>query len=502
MLIPTSPEFVALCRAQVELLTQGLGASLSVVYLTEEMADGTEAKLIPVVAYPESVAAWDEEPFLLPAAEARLPRLRAADASLAPTQFALGPNFLLEDEVDTEPERLDSDGLQHQRQLVLPLMHEGMVMGLLVSERDDRAWSEQERSQIERVAHTLALGCVLDQRGQWLEQEQHQRRLLQAQQYNLFDNLLHQLRNPLTAMRTFGKLLLRRLGTGDPNRDVATSIVRESDRLQELLQQFDQAIHVGRSDLAPLTLPPAGSRRSTPSATDPSGKAGVNSLAASSAIESDPTPDALTNAGDVVTVVSPLPLLPASGFLSGESLRLEACAIASILEPLVASASAIAQERDLALYTQVPSNLPLVKANAKALREVLSNLLDNALKYTPALGQVYLEVSIGWPAPLPHSQSGWLGIAVWDTGPGIPPEDLAHLFERHYRGVQAQTEIPGTGLGLAIARDLVQQMQGEIQVFSPAQQSSIVHFVLPMPPTTGPGTAFVVWLPLAQPINQ
>ncbi|HEY9861348.1 MAG TPA: sensor histidine kinase, partial [Candidatus Obscuribacterales bacterium] len=498
---PSSPEFVALCRAQVELLTQGLGASLSVVYLTEEMADGTEAKLIPVVAYPESVAAWDEEPFLLPAAEARLPRLRAADASLAPTQFALNPNFLPEDEVDTEPERLDSDGLQHQRQVVLPLMHEGMVMGLLVSERDDRPWSEQERSQIERVAHTLALGCVLDQRGQWLEQEQHQRRLLQAQQYNLFDNLLHQLRNPLTAMRTFGKLLLRRLGTGDPNRDVATSIVRESDRLQELLQQFDQAIHVGRSDLAPLTLPPARAPRPTSSTADPSDKAGANSLAVSPVMGAKLTPDALTNAGDVV-IGSLMPLLPASGFLSGASFRLEPSAIASILEPLVASASAIAQERDLAFYAQVPSDLPLVNANAKALREVLSNLLDNALKYTPAQGQVYLEASIHWPAPLPQGQSGWLGIAIWDTGPGIPAEDLAHLFERHYRGVQAQTDIPGTGLGLAIARDLMQQMQGEIQVFSPAQQSSIVHFVLTMPPTTGPGTAFVVWLPLAKPINQ
>jgi len=141
--------------------------------------------------------------------------------------------------------------------------------------------------------------------------------------------------------------------------------------------------------------------------------------------------------------------------------------------------------------------LPLISSSAKALREVLSNLLDNALKYTPAEGQVYLEVSTNWYSPLPRAHAGWLGIAIWDTGPGIPPQDLAHLFERHYRGVQAQTDIPGTGLGLAIARGLVQQMQGEIQVFSPAQQCQMVHFVPPPPPTAGPGTAFVVWLPLA-----
>ena len=499
MLIPTSSEFVALCRAQIELLTQGLGASLSVVYLTEEMADGTEAKLIPVVAYPETAAAWDDEHFLLPApgpARAGMPRLLSAANTPTFAPAISDPQFCREAEMGTEPQPIDTDGLQHQRQAVLPLMHEGMVMGLLVTEREDRGWSESERSQIERVAHTLALGCVLDQRGQWLEREQHQQRLLQAQQYNLFDTLLHQLRNPLTAMRTFGKLLLRRLGSGDPNREVATSIVRESDRLQELLQQFDQAIDLGRADLAPLTLPPGASTSPASSNANPSARTTVNSLTSLPTVGAEVTFNPVTDAEGVVEA-APMPLLPASGFLAGTSLTIEPCAIASILEPLLISASAIAQERDLAFCTRVPSDLPLVRANAKALREVLSNLLDNALKYTPAQGHVYLEVSTDWPALLPQSQSDWLGIGIWDTGPGIPPEDLAHLFERHYRGVQAQTNIPGTGLGLAIARDLVQQMQGEIQVSSPAQQSSIVHFVSPLPRTTGPGTAFVVWLSLA-----
>jgi signal transduction histidine kinase len=494
MLIPTSPEFVALCRAQIELLTQGLGASLSVVYLTEEMADGSEAKLIPLVAYPENTVGWDDEHFLLPASSREgtaRPQLLSAEANNA-AQATLDPQFLA-DEVGDESQPFQAESLQHQHQMVLPLMHEGMVMGLLVTERADRAWNEQERSQIERVAHTLALGCVLDQRGQWLEQEQHQQRLLQAQQYNLFDNLLHQLRNPLTAMRTFGKLLLRRLGSGDSNREVATSIVRESDRLQELLQQFDQAIDVGRAELTPLTLPASGQARPPNSPGTPSHGAPENTLTPSTL----PGVKSTAQAATPEVTVAPLPLLPASGFLAGADLKLEPCAIADILEPIVASASAIAQERNLALYTNIPAALPLVSSSAKALREVLSNLLDNALKYTPAEGQVYLELSTNWYSPLPRAHAGWLGIAIWDTGPGIPPQDLAHLFERHYRGVQAQTDIPGTGLGLAIARGLVQQMQGEIQVFSPAQQCQMVHFVPPAPPTAGPGTAFVVWLPLA-----
>ena len=62
--------------------------------------------------------------------------------------------------------------------------------------------------------------------------------MIQEKQQDLLDSLLHQFRNPLTALRTFGKLLMKRLQPGDKNREVATSIVRESERLQELLQKF------------------------------------------------------------------------------------------------------------------------------------------------------------------------------------------------------------------------------------------------------------------------
>ncbi|MFO5527217.1 MAG: sensor histidine kinase, partial [Cuspidothrix sp.] len=87
-----------------------------------------------------------------------------------------------------------------------------------------------------------------------------------------------------------------------------------------------------------------------------------------------------------------------------------------------------------------------------------------------------------------QKKGNFQGIAISDTGPGIPLEDLAHLGERHYRGVQAKTEIPGTGLGLAIAKQLIAEMQGDIEVFSPAIKSvsTIPH---------RPGTTFIIWLP-------
>jgi hypothetical protein len=217
--------------------------------------------------------------------------------------------------------------------------------------------------------------------------------------------------------------------------------VRESDRLTELLQQFDRVIDLTPDDLEPQKpLPPLPFMEASQLA------------------------------------VPVLPLLP-NAVESGEL-----CSVAEVLEPLLVSARAIAAERNLSLQADIPTNLPPIRVNAKALREVLSNLLDNALKYTPAGGQIYIQAG--------REQGHFQDIAISDNGCGIPPEDLKHIFERHYRGVQRSSKIPGTGLGLAIAKELVEQMQGEIQVFSPAQinTGSVASRV---------GTTFIVWLPKA-----
>ena len=63
------------------------------------------------------------------------------------------------------------------------------------------------------------------------------------------------------------------------------------------------------------------------------------------------------------------------------------------------------------------------------------------------------------------------------------------MGERHYRGIQAQTTIPGTGLGLAIAKQLIKQMQGEIEIFSPAINPNMTS-------PDAPGTTFIIWLPI------
>jgi len=445
MLMSASSDFLALCREQIALLAQGLGATLSIVYLTQELVEtpSGEAKLIPVMIYPETA--------LLPQAEesaATLPKqLRVGNGLVLPNhgQRLLTPGL---DSSTSSPEsqipdasepHLQEEYLLSGNQIVLPLVYEGVMMGLLVTGRKDREWNEHEQSQIQHIAQTLAIACILDQRRAWLQHQLHEQQILQEKQQDLLDNLLHQFRNPLTALRTFGKLLLKRLRPADINRDVANSIVRESDRLQELLQQFEQVIDLADTDLAPLHLP--------------------NEVFLEATVQKDAKP--------------PL-LLPGTGDKAVD------CSIADILEPLLISAKAIAQERKLKLITEFKHNLPLVRANIKALREVLNNIIDNALKYTPSGGKILIQAG---------QQKGNLqGIVISDNGPGIPAEDLEHLGERHYRGVQAQTEIPGTGLGLAIAKQLIEQMQGEIEVFSPAINSKLTS-------PSRPGTTFIIWLP-------
>ena len=112
----------------------------------------------------------------------------------------------------------------------------------------------------------------------------------------------------------------------------------------------------------------------------------------------------------------------------------------------------------------------MVMGDADRLRQLLLNLVDNAIKYTPAGGDVILTL---------RREGGWVQLGVQDTGVGIAPEDLAHIFDRFYRADPSRTRPGGSGLGLAIAQWIAQVHGGRIQVES-----------LP-----GQGSRFTAWLP-------
>ncbi|MBE9142317.1 sensor histidine kinase [Planktothrix mougeotii] len=455
-MLTASSEFVQLCRTQLS-LTASLGASLSVVYLAEAWVDEEHQKLIPIATYPETSLEDLDIPGLMrfpTMLTPTLPRLLTTE-EITKTRIllpAVDINDFIEAEAHREQPLEEEKSWQQRSQTVLPLIQEEVVLGFLVTGRNDRSWNPEEYGQLQGIAHTLALGCILDQRSQWFQQQLSQQQHLQAQQADALHNIFHQLKSPLTAVRTFGKLLLKRLLPDDKNYPIANSILRESDRIQELLQQADQTLD-----------------RTEPAVSLP--------LTVDSVLVSMPPGEEATSASSMLT------LLPAWD-------ELEWLELSEVLQPLILSTQAIAEERQLQCFVDLPPKLPVVQGNHKALREVLSNLLDNALKYTPPGGKLCIRVRLTQKR---KSQPRQVGIGISDTGPGIPPEDLAHLFERHYRGVQGRSEIPGTGLGLAIAKTLVEQMQGKIEVFSPVNSVWVSKDMLSRG-NTPRGTTFIVWL--------
>ena len=112
-----------------------------------------------------------------------------------------------------------------------------------------------------------------------------------------------------------------------------------------------------------------------------------------------------------------------------------------------------------------------VKADASRLEQVLDNLLSNALKFSPEGGVVTVQVK-------PDLQAGVLEVTVSDTGPGIAPEDLPHIFERFYQGRTKGKHTAGSGLGLALVKKVVEAHGGRIWIESAKGKGVTVRFIL------------------------
>ncbi|GFE62509.1 ATP-binding protein [Geobacter sp. AOG2] len=134
-----------------------------------------------------------------------------------------------------------------------------------------------------------------------------------------------------------------------------------------------------------------------------------------------------------------------------------------------------AHKKEIRMQMDIPAGLPRVMADQGRVEQVIVNLLDNAIKYTPSQGMVTLSVRKG-------DKDGFLKISVADTGIGIPFKDIARIFERFYRVDEARSrDQGGTGLGLAIAKHIVQLHGGEISVANnDIGKGSIFSFTLPI----------------------
>jgi signal transduction histidine kinase len=147
--------------------------------------------------------------------------------------------------------------------------------------------------------------------------------------------------------------------------------------------------------------------------------------------------------------------------------------VAEVVNDVVAAAG-VGQD-EVRVHADVGA-VPRIRGDRERLRQVLQNLVDNAVKYSPAQGDVVVSA---------HAEDGIVRIAVRDEGPGIPREDQRLIFEKFGRSTSGDAK-PGTGLGLFIARSIAEAHGGTLAVDSEPQRGTVFTLELPVERASGP----------------
>ncbi|MFN8373298.1 MAG: ATP-binding protein [Anaerolineae bacterium] len=165
-------------------------------------------------------------------------------------------------------------------------------------------------------------------------------------------------------------------------------------------------------------------------------------------------------------------LLDLAKIESGVKLKLQAVQLKEVLGESIEAVKPSAEAKAMTMDINLPEYLPLVQGDSARLQQVFTNLISNAVKYTPPTGRVQVRA---------ENRGMAVHVAVEDSGMGISPEDQARIFDRFYRVRRPETEsIEGTGLGLAIVKKLVEAHNGKIGLESRLGEGSTFHVTLPL----------------------
>lgn len=340
-------------------------------------------------------------------------------------------------------------------------------------------FTQEQQGESTKVARTLALACVMDQRTILLQQSSWQRGVR-------IGDLLEQIRGPLAAMRTLGKMLQPQLKRGEISSDVLEDMLVQGDRMKEVVQEFQEAFYFSQS----------GSNILNRGLLNADLFKTVDSTALEDVRQVMPgdinAKPGSTQMNSIISVghssqrdkEAPLPPAALAPLMHSE---IESCDVYELLIDLVASGAALAHQRGQALELKEKSQgAPFLAAvNESSLRQALSNLLESSLQHTLPDGWVKVEVM--------QAPGGGVLVVIDDNGPDLSlmlqTQALAPLGLGLHSSAQGRRDanvLLNVGAELTIAQDIIEQWGGVLRITSP---------FLPKAPSGIGGTHLEVWLP-------
>ena len=162
---------------------------------------------------------------------------------------------------------------------------------------------------------------------------------------------------------------------------------------------------------------------------------------------------------------------------AGFDTRRERVSLAALIRLTLEAVEELTAEKNLELSCEVEADLPQVYGIPSQLSQMLTNLINNAVKYTPPGGRIHIQAK---------REDGQIILQVEDNGLGIPLADQPHIFDKFYRASNVGINVPGTGLGLAIVKSIVENHKGRIWLDSVPGRGTLFTIVLPVEsPSTG-----------------
>jgi signal transduction histidine kinase len=352
---------------------------------------------------------------------------------------------------------------------------------------DGEKWSEQDKDQVSRAAQSLSMALSMDT----------ERTVLQRQSDRFRDSLsdsLHQVKNPLQALRTYGKLLQQQIAQAEDMENIhlemggmpqllalARHLMVQSDRVADLLLPMDTLVAETPKYLMPSPEP--NPKQSALARYQPIHNVTGVEVSDEKSERDDVAKksSAWDRKGAIKFRRSPaepvVKTIESSEVKTEPSvvgdLDLQIAFIMDILEPILSAFRVIAADRGIQFtVAEETDELPGVTVCTRSLQEAMSNIVDNAMKYVmlPKKGSGVTEnpdprVRVRLLTNQDPDPPG-VTIVVEDNGPGIPQDERAFIFERGFRGTLT-TPVDGSGIGLDISRTLIERMGGRLIVSSP-----------------------------------